>query len=68
MGPMYNRIHLGRRDSLVSPPRNHFLAKYVFRVPKIGLWGNCVGVGSTFGPGELFGAKNGPEKDGFVEE
>ena len=38
------------------------------KVPKIGLWGDFGRVGSTFWAGDLFGPKNGPEKDGFVEE
>ena len=38
------------------------------KVPKIGLWGDFGRVGSTFWPGDLFGAKNGSEKHDFVEE
>ena len=34
MDPRDHRIHLGRRDSLVSPPQNHFLAKVCFSGPK----------------------------------
>ena len=33
MDPRDHRIHLGRRDSLVSPPQNHFLAKVCFSGP-----------------------------------
>ena len=31
-------------------------------------WGDFGRVGPTFWAGDLFGPKNGPEKDGFVEE
>ena len=34
MDPRDHRIYLGRRDSLVSPPQNHFLAKVCFSGPK----------------------------------
>ena len=35
MGPIYNRIHLGNRNSPELPPRNHFIIKVCVRDPKI---------------------------------
>ena len=34
MGPRDHRIHLGRRDSPVSPPQNHFIIKVCFPGPQ----------------------------------
>ena len=46
-----------------------FFLEWFGKVPQIGLWGVFFFVGgSTFWAGELFGVKNDPEKDGFVEE